>query len=94
MKKNITAGDRELNKKQKSGKLSKKSEIKSIISGLKTASELGFTLVVPLVGGAFLGSYLDRRLNSSPKITLSLIFLGLFLGLYSMYRTVKELIKE
>ena len=90
MKKNITAGDTGTDKKPEKGKF-KKPEIIGIIAG---ASGIGFSLIVPLVGGAFLGSYLDNKFDSAPKITLSLIFFGLFIGLYTMYKTVKDLLNK
>ena len=90
MKKNITAGDTDSDKKPEKGKF-KKPEIIGIIAG---ASGIGFSLIVPLVGGAFLGSYLDNKIDSGPKITLSLIFFGLFIGLYTMYKTVKDLLNK
>ncbi|OGG04470.1 hypothetical protein A2W14_06735 [Candidatus Gottesmanbacteria bacterium RBG_16_37_8] len=61
-----------------------------VLWSFKIVSELGLSVTVPLVGGAFLGSYLDRNLNTSPKLTLSFILIGLFLGLYSMYKIVKD----
>ena len=90
MKKNITAGDTDSDKKPEKGKF-KKTELIGIIAG---ASGIGFYLIVPLVGGAFLGSYLDSKFDSAPKITLSLIFFGLFIGLYTMYKAVKDLLSK
>lgn len=90
MKKNLTTGDSKAEKKSKKGKF-KKTELIGVIAG---ASGIGFSLIVPLVGGAFLGSYLDRKFNSTPKFTLSLILAGLFIGLYTMYKAVKDLLNK
>lgn len=68
----------------------KKEEKDKLISMFSLASELGFSISLPLVGGAFLGRYLDSRLNSSPKITLSLIFFGLLLGMMNIYMIIKK----
>lgn len=68
----------------------KDTDLPQVFWGIKIISQLGFSLIIPLVGGAFLGSYLDEQFGTQPKITLSLILLGLFLGLYSMYKIVKD----
>lgn len=60
------------------------------IPALSLASELGFSISLPIIGGAFLGQFLDNKLNSSPRMTLSLVFLGLFLGLTNIYLIIKK----
>lgn len=51
---------------------------------------LGLVFVLPLVGGAFLGLWLDERLPGySTRWTCSLLFLGLIVGAYSVYRLIK-----
>ncbi len=56
-------------------------EKEKFIPALSLASELGFSISLPIVGGAFLGQFLDNKFNSSPRITLSLVFLGVFLAI-------------
>jgi len=52
---------------------------------------LGLVFVLPMVGGAFLGRWLDERLAGySVRWTLSLLFLGLALGAYSVYHLIKR----
>lgn len=60
------------------------------LEGLELASNLGFTIAIPIVLGAVLGSFLDSKLNTSPKLTLSLIMLGLFISLYNIYKLTKN----
>lgn len=52
--------------------------------------ELGFSIALPIVGGAVLGKLLDEKIGTSPKLTLSLIFLGMFFGGFSAYRALKK----
>ena len=47
---------------------------------LSFASGLGFSISIPIAGGAFMGHFLDNKFHSSPVLTLLLIFLGLFIG--------------
>ncbi len=52
---------------------------------------LGLMLVLPMVGGAFLGRWLDERLAGySLRWTLSLLVLGLIIGAYSVYHLIKS----
>jgi ATP synthase protein I len=52
---------------------------------------LGFMLVLPIVVGAYLGSWLDGKLTGySFSWTISLIFLGLVIGALNVYFFVKE----
>lgn len=66
------------------------SEKNRFLEGLELASDLGFTIAIPIVAGAVLGSFLDNKLNTSPKLTLSLIMLGLFISLYNIYKLTKK----
>jgi ATP synthase protein I len=75
---------------EKKLKEQKKEEKDRLISMFSLASELGFSISLPLVGGAFLGRYLDDKLHTSPKITLSLIFFGLVLGMMNIYMIIKK----
>ena len=48
-------------------------------------SSLGWSLVVPIVGGALLGSYLDRITGREFTWTIGLLFGGVALSLYNLY---------
>lgn len=61
---------------------------------ISLASELGFSIALPIAGGAILGQFLDLKLNTAPKLTLSLIFFGLFIGAVNIYYIMKETEKE
>lgn len=52
---------------------------------------LGLLFVVPIVGGAYLGRWLDSALAGySVRWTISLILLGIGLGAWNVYRFVKD----
>jgi ATP synthase protein I len=52
---------------------------------------LGLIVVLPMVGGAFLGRWLDQRVAGfSMHWTLSLLFAGLVVGVYSAYLLIKR----
>jgi F0F1-type ATP synthase assembly protein I len=58
------------------------------------ASELGFVIAFPLVGGILLGSYLDQKFSSYPKITLSLLLLGVMVSFCNLFLVMKEFMKR
>ncbi|SDK18855.1 AtpZ/AtpI family protein [Microbulbifer yueqingensis] len=52
---------------------------------------LGLVFVLPVVGGAYLGRWLDGLVAGySTRWTLSLIFLGLVVGAINVYLLVRE----
>lgn len=57
---------------------------------LALVGELGYSISLPIAGGALLGRFLDNKFGSSPKFTLSLIFFGLFLGFYRIIGIIKK----
>lgn len=76
--------------------LQKNEKISKILffSEIAKVSGLGISIVFPIVGGALFGSYLDGRFKTQPKLTLIFIFLGLFFGVYNMYKVLKDWVKD
>lgn len=65
----------------------KRSKMLHVVS---IASELGFSIAIPIAGGAFLGQILDGKFHTTPRITLSLIFLGVFIAGANIYLIIKD----
>lgn len=52
---------------------------------------LGLLLVLPIIGGAYLGAWLDSRAEGySMSWTLNLLLLGVFVGAFNVYLLIKE----
>jgi ATP synthase protein I len=52
---------------------------------------LGLVFVLPVIGGAYLGSWIDgMREGYSMRWTLSLLFLGIIVGMVNVYLLVRE----
>ena len=52
---------------------------------------LGLIFVLPLIGGAYLGHWLDNQLEGySMRWTLSLLMLGLIVGAVNVYLFLRE----
>lgn len=50
-----------------------------------TMSALGWSLVLPIVGGALLGSYLDKITGEEFAWTVGLLFVGVAMSLYNLF---------
>ena len=59
-----------------------------------TMSSLGWSLVVPIVGGALLGSYLDRITGHGFVWTVGLLFGGVAISLYNLYHILYKETQE
>ncbi len=55
------------------------------ISGSDFAG-IGVQFAVVLLGGLFLGQWLDKRFGTSPVLTIGCLFVGAAAAFYSMYR--------
>jgi ATP synthase protein I len=52
---------------------------------------LGLLFILPVIGGAYLGSWLDEMASGySVHWTISLIVLGIFIGIFNVYYFIKE----
>jgi len=54
---------------------------------------VGTLLVACIIGGYLLGSYLDRRLGTSPWLVVAGVFLGTAAGFVELFRTVSRNLK-
>ena len=58
---------------------------------LASAASVGWLVVIPAFGGAYLGRYLDRRFDTGGYWTLSLMVAGLAAGLvWVWYSSVRK----
>jgi len=72
-----------------SGGQPNKKESNSAFKYVGMAGKIAFGLTMPIIAACFLGIYLDKRLNTTPWMTIILLILGLvagFSGLYSMLK--------
>ena len=63
----------------------------TLISQTVYVGSLGLLFVLPVVGGAYLGHWLDSLMEGySMRWTLSLISLGIVMGAFNVYLFVRE----
>lgn len=58
---------------------------------LGLVGDMGFAIALPIAGGAFLGSYLDRKLSTYPKATLLLIVVGILISISGLIRILRDI---
>ncbi|MBN1640960.1 MAG: AtpZ/AtpI family protein [Anaerolineae bacterium] len=73
-----------------SDKKDNRNEVSRFWRMVATMSSLGWSLVVPIVGGALLGHYLDRITDQGVKWTVGLLFVGVALSLYNLYQIMVQ----
>ncbi len=74
--------------------ISVKAKPKPNVQYLVFASEMGFSIALPILLGAFFGSWLDVKFNTQPKLTLSLLFIGIFFAFTNLFLIVKQFINK
>ena len=63
----------------------------SILAQTLYLGTLGLVLILPVIGGAYLGLWLDSMADGySMRWTLSLLLLGLLVGAINVYLLIKE----
>lgn len=66
-------------------------ERKTVLAQTAYLGTLGLLLALPMVGGAYLGEWLDRRARGySVSWTMTCILLGVALGAFNAYLFVRE----
>lgn len=68
---------------------SKKSENNQSFFLISLLTELGFSIALPITIGALAGSWLDQRFGTSPKLTLSLLMVGVMMSAINLYQIIK-----
>lgn len=53
---------------------------------------LGIMLVAPAIVGLFIGNLIDRRSGTLPVFTVSMLVLGILSGIWSMYKSIKNMV--
>lgn len=66
-------------------------ERRTLLSQTIYIGTLGLVMVLPIVGGAYLGHWLDSLVAGySTRWTLSLLFAGVMVGMFNVYFLIKR----
>lgn len=63
---------------------------REVRTSLSLASGLGFSIVLPLIGGIFLGKLIDRYMNTDGRYTVIFLFVGCALGIANILMMLKK----
>ncbi len=61
---------------------------------LAQESQIGFSVAVPICLEALFGKWLDDKFSTSPKLTLSFLFVGIVFGFLAIFNIVNEISKK
>ena len=61
---------------------------------LGIVGSFSFTMAGAVAGGYFLGSYLDKKLNTTPWLMLSFIMLGIAGSFIEFFKLIKKLSRD
>ncbi len=56
--------------------------------------EIGYAIALPIVGGALIGTLIDRHISVYPKATLVLLFIGSIVSVLGFIRTIQSLLQH
>ncbi len=71
----------------------KESSLKTLLQALNTAWSLGFMIVTPVIVLSFLGLFLDKKMGTTPFLTIGGLFLGTIAGIIIAIKEVKKILK-
>jgi len=81
----------DVDKGKRSKEVKKKSD-ESLNRAMFLASELGIQIAFPIVLGVGLGYWIDKAVgNTQPIFTLSLLFFGIVVSFYTLFKKVRTL---
>jgi len=58
------------------------------------AGEIGFSIALPIAGGALIGSRIDQWFVSYPRYTIILLFIGIVLSMVNFIFVVQSIVKR
>lgn len=68
----------------------KKGDTQGSYQAISLALSLGTSICVPIIIAAWIGHYIDGKINSSPVVTLILIILGVIVSIRGVYNQLKK----
>jgi ATP synthase protein I len=72
----------------------KPSGIASGLAGIAFISQLGMTIITPIILGALVGNWIDGKLGTGMIFFLIFFILGIATGIYGAYKLIKTIDKK
>lgn len=64
------------------------------LKNLAYLTQVAFIMLTPIIGGVYLGNWLDEKMNTSPWILLIAIILGVGTAFMSLFKFVMTVTKK
>ena len=65
-----------------------------VIWAIALFSQLGLSMAIPIIAGAMLGGYLDKKYNTNATFLIIFLLLGIFAGFTGSYRLIKMIMDK
>ncbi len=62
-----------------------------VFQNLALITQVGLTLSVYIIGAVFIGSFIDKKLNTAPLFLLICLIVGLAAAFFNMYRMLLKI---
>ena len=72
----------------------KKSASSETFSYVGFASDLGFSIALPLGGSLIIGRYLDERFGFTPKLTIVSLIVGFLISMTTFIKAIRAVMKR
>lgn len=82
--------DRSVRRARERRERAKQEGDRTLAQNLAWMGTLGWLIVVPMVGGMFLGRWLDHRFGTGVTFSMGLHVVGLFTGCWLAWRKVRQ----
>lgn len=73
-------------------KLSKNGGLKTSWYYFGVVGQIGFSIALPIAGGAIAGSFIDQHYQTYPRWTLGLLGLGIVISFVTFYQAIKMIL--
>ncbi len=57
-----------------------------MLSNLALLSQIGISMLAPIIGGVYLGRWLDSQFNSQPIFLFAFIFIGIIVAFITLFK--------
>ncbi|SCY87547.1 AtpZ/AtpI family protein [Alkaliphilus peptidifermentans] len=61
-----------------------------MFENLALISYIGISMIVPIIGGVYLGRWIDSRLNSQPIFLFVLIIMGVIVAFMNLFKVATK----
>ncbi|MDR5659720.1 AtpZ/AtpI family protein [Serpentinicella sp. ANB-PHB4] len=57
-----------------------------ILENLALVTQIGISMIIPIIAGVYIGNWIDRRLNTGPIFLFILIICGIIVAFMNLFK--------